>query len=50
MIDLAEQAGAEFFFKKNLGCYFVWSYLHIGETGSLEEKKYEIVFVLMVLF
>jgi flavin-dependent dehydrogenase len=53
MIDLAEQAGAEFFFEQK-----IWDVtlseatLHIGETerGAWEEKKYEIVLVLMVLF
>jgi hypothetical protein len=53
MIDLAEQAGAEFFFEQK-----IWDVtlseatLHIGETerGAWEEKKYDIVLVLMVLF
>jgi flavin-dependent dehydrogenase len=52
MIDLAEQAGAEFFFEQK-----IWDVtlseatLHIGETeGELGKKKYEIVLVLMVLF
>jgi kynurenine 3-monooxygenase len=52
MIDLAEQAGAEFFFEQK-----IWDVtlseatLHIGETerGAWEEKKYEIV-LLMVFF
>jgi kynurenine 3-monooxygenase len=47
MIDLAEQAGAEFFFEQK-----IWDVtlseatLHIGETerGAWEEKKYDIVF------
>lgn len=47
MIDLAEQAGAEFFFEQK-----IWDVtmseatLHIGETerGAWEEKKYDMVF------
>jgi kynurenine 3-monooxygenase len=47
MIDLAEQAGAEFFFEQK-----IWdvtlseAILHMGETekGAWEEKKYDIVF------
>jgi kynurenine 3-monooxygenase len=45
MIDLAEQAGAEFFFEQK-----IWDVtlseatLHIGRRGSLGRKKYDIVF------
>jgi hypothetical protein len=48
MIDLAEQAGAE---QKIWDVTLSEATLHIGETeGAWEEKKYEIVLVLMVLF
>jgi kynurenine 3-monooxygenase len=52
MIDLAEQAGAEFFEQKIWDVTLSEATLHIGETERelVEEKKYEIVLVLMVLF
>jgi kynurenine 3-monooxygenase len=52
MIDLAEQAGRIFFEQKIWDVTLSEATLHIGETerGAWEEKKYEIVLVLMVLF
>jgi kynurenine 3-monooxygenase len=47
MIDLAEQAGAEFFFEQKIwDVTLADATLHIGETerGAWEEKKYDIVF------
>jgi kynurenine 3-monooxygenase len=51
MIDLAEQAGAEFFFEQKIWDTLSEATLHRRNgRGAWEEKKYEIVLVLMVLF
>jgi sulfur relay (sulfurtransferase) DsrC/TusE family protein len=50
MIDLAEQAGAEFFFEQKIWDVTLSETLHRRNGKSLGEKKYDIVLVLMVLF
>jgi kynurenine 3-monooxygenase len=47
MIDLAEQAGAEFFFEQKIWDFLSEATLHRRGRGAW--KKYEIVLVLMVL-
>jgi hypothetical protein len=48
MIDLANRLEPNFLRAKNLGCYFVWSYFtQEKRKGAWEEKKYEIVLVLL---